>query len=115
MITCPLCKELVWDLEYKQNIDDEDKQDFHCGTPVHLGNERYSSHYYRITVQECFPEYTLHIPPFHLSWLEGKNELRIYNSIHKAETTSAWKFVPKVDFQEVIHWIERLKTLRPFA
>jgi hypothetical protein len=118
MITCPLCKEAVFDETHKYYLTDNSPQDFYCPTKAILSSidaDNTYSHYYRVTFQGAFPEYTIHIPPFHLSWIEVVNRLKIYNSMHKSQTNSVWKFVPNVDFQELLHWVKRLQMLKAFA
>jgi hypothetical protein len=113
MITCPLCQEPVYtgnpiankilkSLGHLKPLEDGDTQDFDC----------LRSHYYRRTLQGCFPEYTLHMSPFHFSWLEGLNELRIYSEF--ASSNSPIKFV-KADFQEMVRWIHKMNSLKVFA
>jgi hypothetical protein len=118
MITCPRCQRqvLVHDKRFFLTGDfspkEGDNRSFDCPTTVVLGGKNISHYYYR---SSCFPylsEYTLHISPFHLSWLDQCSELRIYSEYNSSN--SPIKFV-KADFPELLRWIDRLNNMKVFV
>lgn len=121
MITCPLCSKGVLQeihvgaaatLAY---LEIDELQDFYCPTILTLGDPpRQESHFHRRTFQGAYPEYSFLLPPFFLSWIAGKNILRIYNSLSRVEY-QPWKYLDNVIYEDAIQWAKRLSNLKAFV
>ena len=112
-ITCPLCNNYVLDENGQNNVIKGSLEDFYCRTKTN-GDNSTTLHYYRVTVQGGYQEYTFYLPPFVLSWIEIENKLRIWNSTINAIDNSPWKYLPNTEFPEVLNWIKRLDVLKVF-
>lgn len=116
MIECILCGRLVMNETKTGFLDDDAASDFHCPNLITLGHPPHQeSHYHRVSCQGCFPEYSILIPPFFMTWLDGRKNLRIYNSLEREHPQRCWKYFDKAEFEEVVYWAKRLKVLVPFS
>lgn len=119
MIECILCGRLVMNETKTGFLEDDAASDFHCPNLITLGDPPHrESHYHRVSCQGCYPEYTILIPPFYMTWLDGRKNLKIYADHQLNDLDSpqkCWKYFDKIEFEEVVHWAKRLKVLVPFS
>jgi hypothetical protein len=104
MITCPLCNAQL-NMSYYY----DHPGDFSCPTTV----SGVLNHYHRNSLPGLEPEHIIHVPPFHLSWLEDCHDLRIYSE--QSKNNSVWKFVKNIPFEEVVVWAKKLQNLKAFV
>lgn len=100
-------------------LEDDALCDFYCPTAVTMHTvdghlNPHCSHYFRITGQGCYPEYRLLIPPFELIWLDGRNNLKIYDNSNWKSYDEPWRYFDQIALPEVVRKAKQLHKFRAF-